>query len=63
MSLKKMIFSLGNIVFLLIKNLKKIKKLVYFYNNIPIIICTFMENFITTFIYCFPMKKKKKLNI
>ena len=30
--------------------------------RVPMILCTFMETFIGVFIYCFPMKKTRKLN-
>ena len=44
---------------------RKIKddKKVYFNKKVPMILCTLMENFIGVFIYCFPMKKNRKLNI
>ena len=38
---------------------KKIKDNVYFYENVSVILCTFMETFIGVFIYCFLMKKTK----
>ena len=31
--------------------------------RVPTILCTFMETFIGVFIYCFPVKKIRKLNI
>ena len=34
---------------------------VYFYKKkVPMILCTFIENFIGAFINCFPMEKKKQ---
>ena len=38
---------------------RKIKddKKVYFYEKVPMIFITFMENLIGAFIYCFPIKK------
>ena len=38
---------------------KKVKDNVYFYENVSVILCTFMETFIGVFIYCFLMKKTK----
>ena len=32
-------------------------KKVYFYKNVPMILCTFRETFKGVLIYCFPMKK------
>ena len=31
--------------------------------RVPMILCTFMETFLSVFIYCFPIKKPRKLNI
>ena len=45
---------------------RKIKddKKFYFYKNVPMILCTFMETFLGVFINCFQMKKKtSKLNV
>lgn len=43
---------------------RKIKdnKKVYFYKKVPMILCIFMEPFPSAFMYCFPMKKIRKLN-
>ena len=32
-------------------------------SGVPIILCSFMETFIDVFIYCFPVKKSRELNI
>ena len=56
LSLKKIMCILDNMVFLLIEKLKMVKR-VYFYKNVLMILCTFIESFIGTFIYCHPMKK------
>ena len=41
---------------------RKIKddKKFYFYKNVPMILCTFMQTFLGVFINCFQMKKKTK---
>ena len=61
-SLKKMIFILENMVFLLMEKIKMIEKFT-FTKKITIILSTFVETFIDVFIYCFPMKRNRKLNI
>ena len=61
-SLKKMIFILENMVFLLMEKIKMIEKFT-FTKKITIILNTFIETFIDVFIYCFPMKRNRKLNI
>ena len=61
-SLKKMIFILENMVFLLMEKIKMIEKFT-FTEKITIILNTFIETFIDVFIYCFPMKRNRKLNI
>ena len=58
-SLKKIVCILDNMVFLLIEKLKMTKK-VHIYKNVLMILCTFIESFIGTFIYCHPMKKKQE---
>lgn len=55
-SLDKMIFILKDMVFLLIEKFRMINKF-YAYKKVPMILCTFMETFISIFIFCFPMKK------
>ena len=44
---------------------RKIKddKKVYFYKKVPMILRTFMETFISVFIYSFAMKKQQETNI
>ena len=40
--------------------------LTFYVNNlesVPMILCIFMETFLSVFIYCFPMKKSRKLKI
>ena len=61
-SLKKIIFILENMVFLLMEKIKMIEKFT-FAKKITIILSTFIETFIDVFIYCFPMKRNRKLNI
>ena len=40
--------------------LKEIDILDHILERVPMILCTFMKNFIGVFIYCFPGKKKQK---
>ena len=49
-------------VFLLMEKIKMIEKFT-FTKKITIILNTFIETFIDVFIYCFPMKRNRKLNI
>ena len=44
-------------------HLNVIKILEYILKRVPMILCTFMKTFIGVFIYCFPVKKIRKLNI
>ena len=59
-----MIFSVRSVKFILlpfvIKTLFNIKddKNDYFYKNVPLILCTSTETFISVFIYFFPVRKK-----
>ena len=57
--LKKMIFILENMVFLLDRKLKMIKKF-NFSKKVPMILWTFMKNVIGISIYYFPIKNNKK---
>ena len=44
-------------------HLKMIDILDCILESVPTILCTFLETFIGVFIYCFPAKKNRKLNI
>ena len=42
------------------RNIKDDEKVYFYKKKVPMILCTFIENFIGVFIYCFSMEKKTR---